>query len=180
MQANAIFLGQIMSLILHYVIKCFKKNTTNEENEENEPKPFNHIIFLVSALISVIDESLAMVGLVFTYASSFQMLRGARIAFTGLLSLVFLKKKMVRMEWFGILVVISGLIVVSVSDISNGTKALQHSSQDQWIGNAIIVIAQVFSALYCIYMEKFTKKYNAPVLQAIGWEGLFGSAIIAI
>ena len=56
-------------------------------------------------------------GLALTYASSFQMLRGAVIIFTGLLSVAFLGKKLKLYEWLGMFIVLAGLIVVGVTDL---------------------------------------------------------------
>lgn len=63
------------------------------------------------------------IGLNLTYASSFQMLRGALIIFTGLLSVAFLNRRLKGYEWLGIFFVIAGLLIVGVSDLvgSNDT-----------------------------------------------------------
>lgn len=52
-----------------------------------------------------------------TSASSFQMLRGAVIIFTGLLSVAFLGRKLVPSQWLGILVTMAGLVVVGLADM---------------------------------------------------------------
>lgn len=57
-----------------------------------------------------------------TSASSFQMLRGAVIIFTGLLSVTFLGRRLVVSQWVGILITILGLIVVGLADFLSGNK----------------------------------------------------------
>lgn len=52
-----------------------------------------------------------------TSASSFQMLRGAVVIFTGLLSVAFLGRKLILSQWLGILVTILGLVVVGLADL---------------------------------------------------------------
>lgn len=52
-----------------------------------------------------------------TSASSFQMLRGAVVIFTGLLSVAFLGRKLVLSQWLGILITIVGLVVVGLADL---------------------------------------------------------------
>ena len=52
------------------------------------------------------------VGLNWTYASVFQMLRGAVIIFTGILSVIFLKRKLFLFHWVGMVVVLMGLALV--------------------------------------------------------------------
>lgn len=55
-----------------------------------------------------------------TSASSFQMLRGAVIIFTGLLSVAFLGRRLAPSQWLGILTTILGLVVVGLADFVSG------------------------------------------------------------
>lgn len=57
-----------------------------------------------------------------TSASSFQMLRGAVIIFTGLLSVAFLGRRLIRSQWLGILITILGLVIVGLADFFSGHK----------------------------------------------------------
>lgn len=52
-----------------------------------------------------------------TSASSFQMLRGAVIIFTGLFSVAFLGRRLALSQWLGILATIAGLVVVGLADL---------------------------------------------------------------
>lgn len=49
------------------------------------------------------------VGLSMTYASSFQMFRGAVIVFVAILSIVFLGRRQVLRQWLGIVIICAGL-----------------------------------------------------------------------
>lgn len=57
-----------------------------------------------------------------TSASSFQMLRGAVIIFTGLLSVAFLGRRLVKSQWLGIFITILGLVIVGLADFFSGHK----------------------------------------------------------
>jgi drug/metabolite transporter (DMT)-like permease len=59
-----------------------------------------------------------------TSASSFQMLRGAVIIFTGLFSVAFLDRRLAPSQWLGILITIAGLVVVGLADLLS-----KHDSQ---------------------------------------------------
>lgn len=59
-----------------------------------------------------------------TSASSFQMLRGAVIIFTGLFSVAFLGRRLAPSQWVGILATIAGLVVVGLADLLS-----KHDSQ---------------------------------------------------
>lgn len=61
-----------------------------------------------------------------TSASSFQMLRGAVIIFTGLLSVAFLGRKLQPSQWVGIFITILGLVVVGLADFITGNRDESH------------------------------------------------------
>merc|ERR1719147_435050 len=88
-------------------------------SEENTPRKFNPLIFLPPALCDMIATSVQYIGLTLTYASSFQMLRGAVIIFTGILSTIFLRRRLAWFKWAGMVFVIGGLVTVGVSDMLN-------------------------------------------------------------
>lgn len=86
-----------------------------------------------------------------TSASSFQMLRGAVIIFTGLLSVAFLGRRLVASQWTGILITILGLIVVGLADFMSGHKDDSHKLSEVITGKVermvgwkgILVVARV-------------------------------------
>lgn len=60
-----------------------------------------------------------------TSASSFQMLRGSVVVFTGLLSVAFLGRRLELSQWLGIGATILGLLVVGLADLRGG-RGQQH------------------------------------------------------
>lgn len=87
------------------------------------------------------------VGLNLTYASSFQMFRGAVIIFTAVLSMGFLNKKLDSREWMGIIMVIIGLALVGLSDIS--IEKSDVSTNSILTGDLLIICAQVNFHFIC-------------------------------
>lgn len=124
--------------------------------------------------------SLMYVGLNLTFASSFQMLRGAVIVFTGLLSVAFLGRRLRYFHWIGIFTVLLGLIIVGLSDFLTSDTGDNADINGIITGDLLIVIAQVVTATQMVVEEKFLYKYNVPPLLAVGWEGLFGFITLSI
>ena len=84
--------------------------------------------------------SVMNVGLTMTYASSYQMLRGAVMIFTGLLSVAFLRDRLRGRQWFGMMFVVVGLLVIGVGNaLYGGDKGLDKTSQ--LTGDLLIVMA---------------------------------------
>lgn len=88
------------------------------------------------------------------------------IVFTGLLSVAFLERILKWREWAGIGAVLSGLVVVGLSDfVSKAGSEGHHGRNDVITGDELIVLAQVITATQMVYEEKFINKHNIPALQ---------------
>lgn len=108
------------------------------------------------------------VGLSMTYASSFQMFRGAVIVFVAILSIAFLGRRQVLRQWLGIVIICAGLAMVGVSDMISGKDGgSKHSQEEVIIGDAIILVAQIITAVQMVYEEKFVAGMDIPALQGV-------------
>ncbi|XP_076056122.1 transport and golgi organization 9 isoform X2 [Oratosquilla oratoria] len=184
-QAEGMFIGEITCIIAFYVLRIF---TRRQQAAQIEMAPLSEMelrfpkrIFLVPALCDMLATSTMYLGLTLTYASSFQMLRGAVIIFTGLLSVAFLGRKLRYFQWMGMFTVIVGLIVVGLSDfLGTGTDSDGKDLNSIITGDLLIIAAQVVTATQMVVEEKFITKYNVPPLVVVGWEGIFGFSTLAV
>ena len=122
LQACGMFLGEMMCMLAFFAIRWSRKRKLeNPEDAENDPmtrkRNFSPLVFWPPALCDMTATSIQYIGLTLTYASSFQMLRGAVIIFTGLLSRFALGRRLGAFRWFGILFVIGGLATVGICDM---------------------------------------------------------------
>lgn len=177
MQSSFMFLGEMMCFLVFKVIYHYYNRKADGSVDSSiltkGARTFNPFVLLLPAMCDMIATSIMYVGLVLTYVSSFQMLRGAVIVFTGILSVAFLNRKFGAREWTGISLVIVGLALVGISDI------LTMDSNDVGrnsilAGDLLIICAQVIAAVQMVLEEKFVAGQNIPALQAVGWEGIFG------
>jgi len=204
LQACGMFLGEMMCMVAFWVVRWRSKRQPQSAfppiDDPNAPKEFNPLIFLPPALCDMTATSIQYIGLTLTYASSFQMLRGAVIIFTGILSTIFLKRKLQWFKWLGMLLVIGGLVTVGTNDLihpadpdSNSTTGYtltnpwmtttgndSKPNTDVIVGDVLIFCSQIIVATQMVLEEKFVSRYNVPALQAVGWEGTFGFTTLAI
>jgi len=134
LQACGMFLGEMSCMVAFYILKWIRKRKQQRLSEErrrlgddggpedassesDEQASYNPLVFLPPALCDMTATSVQYIGLSLTYASSFQMLRGAVIIFTGILSVLFLRRQLQWFRWVGILFVIGGLVTVGTTDI---------------------------------------------------------------
>lgn len=185
LQASCMFLGELLCLLLFKILYAIYKR---REQNDGTPLPnivdgsqnFNPFIFLAPALCDMTATSLMYIGLNLTYASSFQMLRGAVIVFTGLLSVAFLNRHLKTYEWLGIFIVILGLACVGASDLVYPSDTKNFDRNSILTGDELIILAQIITAAQMVIEETFVGKKNVPPLQGVGWEGFFGFITLSL
>ncbi|CAK9296164.1 unnamed protein product [Gordionus sp. m RMFG-2023] len=182
-QTAGMFFGEILCLIAFKIVNCIKLRHNNEnlpllELNQRDLNSFSPFIFFPPCLCDMIATSLMYFALVLTYASSFQMLRGAVIIFTGLMSVTFLNSYLSPIKWFGIFIIIAGLTLVGLSDLlfvdNNQSFNIGYKPFDRngvIAGDLLIILAQIIVACQVTYEERVITKYNISPLQAVGWEG---------
>ncbi|XP_068136219.1 solute carrier family 35 member F6 [Hyperolius riggenbachi] len=177
LQAVGMFLGELSCLAAFYIL-VFRDNRRPIPTMEAS-QPFNSLLFLPPALCDMAGTSIMYVALNMTSASSFQMLRGAVIIFTGLLSVAFLGRKLEPSQWIGIVITILGLVIVGLADLLSGHGSGKDLN-DVITGDLLIVMAQIIASIQMVLEEKFVYKYNVHPLRAVGTEGFFGFIILTL
>lgn len=181
-QAVGMFLGETMCMVVFLIMYCSGR-TVNHNDRQRENTHFglgyNPLIFLPASICDMTGTSLMYIGLNLTFASSFQMLRGAVIIFTALLSVAFLGRTIKAQMWMGIVGVICGLAVVGLSDIlTNGSS--NKDTNGIIAGDLLIIMAQIIVAVQMVYEEKVINRYPMHPLEAVGWEGIFGFTLLGL
>ncbi|XP_010876701.2 solute carrier family 35 member F6 [Esox lucius] len=177
-QAVGMFLGELCCLAAFHMLLCHDRRRV--EPKMNAGQRFNPLLFLPPALCDMTATSIMYVALNMTSASSFQMLRGAVIIFTGLLSVAFLGRRLVVSQWAGILITILGLVVVGLADFMSGHKDDSRKLSEVITGDLLIIMAQVIAAVQMVLEEKFVYKHDVHPLRAVGTEGFFGFIILSL
>ncbi|VVC26387.1 Chloroquine-resistance transporter-like,Nucleotide-sugar transporter-related [Cinara cedri] len=175
-QSLTMFLGEFLCLLFFKL--AYRYHLRREFPIEDSPlvkgnQQFSPFLFFIPAMLDMVATTLMYIGLTMTYASSFQMLRGAVIIFTAVFSKIFVHRQVSARHWLGIFTIIVGLATVGVSDLLSsgiGTK----SADIIILGDSLILIAQIITAAQMVYEEKYVVTNDIPPLQAVGWEGVFG------
>ncbi|KAK5638532.1 hypothetical protein RI129_012827 [Pyrocoelia pectoralis] len=183
-QASCMFLGEFLCYVAFKVLykvlsrRCNGSEDVHELTKGN--RDFNKFKLFIPAMCDMTSTSLMYIGLNLTYASSFQMFRGAVIIFVGILSVGFLDRVLKKREWTGMVLVIVGLTIVGLADFVNkDTNTDNHGKNDIITGDLLIVIAQIITATQMVIEEKYVTGLDIPPLQAVGLEGIFGFTVLA-
>ncbi|KAI1301309.1 Solute carrier family 35 member F6 [Halotydeus destructor] len=181
-QAASMFGGEALCLIIHKVLMCYYSSKNVAEDDLPtlvKGKSCNPFLFMIPGMFDMVGTSVMYIGLTMTYASSYQMLRGAVIIFTGIFSVIFLGRKLKMYEWLGISIVVVGLGMVGGSDMV-GVAAEGGNSKKTYIGDGLVVLGQIFTAGLFITEEKLISGRSVSPLTVIGWEGIFGLIILSL
>lgn len=187
-QTWAMFIGEFLCLLVHRVVFCWnygrqysqiKEDTGSHASiqfKTDQPKKFPFYIFWLPALCDMTATTLMYVGLTLTYPSVYQMLRGILVVFTGILSMIFLGRKLRAYNWVGIFLIIFGTAIVGLSSVLHKTG----QAPRPLLGDILVVGAQLVAAVQMVIEEKLIGKYNVPPLQVVGFEGMFGFLTVTV
>eukprot|EP00128_Syssomonas_multiformis_P017031 Colp12_sorted_trinity150504_noHs@30295 len=180
-QTYTMFIGEVLCLFVFYINRYRERKNNQEAYEKLGPAPQSNFpawIFLLPTICDLTATTLMNVGLLFTNASVYQMLRGAMVIFTAMFSVIFLKRRLRLQHYLGLFFVVSGIAIVGLSSVLFESSG--EASKDPVLGNILVLVAQVVVATQFVVEEKLIGKYEVPALQAVGWEGLWGVVIITI
>ncbi|PVU95646.1 hypothetical protein BB561_001683 [Smittium simulii] len=149
---------------------------------------WDNFLMWLPTLCDIIASTLLNVGLIYTTASVYQMLRGVVVIFAGFFSVQFLGHVLSRAQWISLGMIMAGAMIVGSSSIiyHDSTDLLtiamdgSKSKSENIFGIIIILIAQVFSAMHIISEEKILQHYKVAPLRGVGLEGAFGTFTVGM
>lgn len=176
-QTLCMFMGETLCLIAFFVTVYRAKNREYTPIVEQTAPKFPIWTFLIPAMCDMTGSTLMYIGLVLTYPSVYQMLRGMIVVFTGLFSYFFLKRVLYLYHWLAMAAIIVGTLLVGLSSVLFGSHS---GAPNPLLGDVLVVIAQLVAATQMVVEEKFVGKYNVPPLQVVGSEGIWGVAVTSV
>ncbi|PFH52399.1 hypothetical protein AMATHDRAFT_2134 [Amanita thiersii Skay4041] len=147
------------------------------------------LLLWIPAACDLTGTTLMNVGLLYTPVSIYQMTRGALVLFVGVLSVLFLRRRLWLYQWISLIIVMSGVGLVGFSGslIKDAVKevgilrslvTIRGSEEPEMtkvvVGVFFILFAQIFTATQFVVEEKILSRYTVAPLVAVGYEGLFG------
>ncbi|KAI9456519.1 hypothetical protein BJY52DRAFT_550902 [Lactarius psammicola] len=159
------------------------------------------LLLWLPALCDLTGTTLMNVGLLYTPVSIYQMTRGALVLFVGILSVLFLHRRLYLYQWLSLVTVMAGVSLVGFSgslvkdtlrstalsfvnmldptaptiDLPASGTIEDTEAAKVVIGVFFILFAQIFTATQFVVEEKILGQYSIPPLLAVGYEGLFGT-----
>lgn len=143
---------------------------------EKEEKAQSVWIINWPTLLDLFATACGTTGLLYTTVSVYQMLRGAQLVFTALLSILFLGRRLTALNFAGIALCVLGIICVGFANVW-GADA--HSGKDAAaetvFGVLIILAGQVLQASQVVLEEHLLQNLQMSSVRVVAYEGMFGA-----
>ncbi|KAF8567293.1 hypothetical protein P879_04649 [Paragonimus westermani] len=190
-QTFTMFFGEIQCFLV-YVFWNSRRKLTKEQLKiqvsleefkmkptEKKKVPLINWIFLPLAICDLLATIVSGIGLLYIDASIWQIMRGSLIVFAGILSVTVLRRKLRCFHWTGMLITMCGLVLVGAKSIFSGQSTRYTPSQSA-IGVVLVLFGAFTSAAQMIVEEIYLKRRGYHPLQAVGTEGIFGTAFMLL
>ncbi|KAJ7694190.1 hypothetical protein B0H17DRAFT_1276476 [Mycena rosella] len=217
-QTLQMFLGEMLCFlpVIYTWLRSRRQSSVHLPEDDSlvpnkvSPEPeqlsgWKFLLLWIPAACDLTGTTLMNVGLLYTPVSIYQMTRGALVLFVGVLSVIFLRRRLWLYQWISLIVVMSGVGLVGfsgslvkevikespilsrmVSFIADLPELPPPEGTDQpeatkvLIGIFFILFAQIFTATQFVVEEKIMGRYAVAPLVAVGFEGLFGAISILL
>ncbi|KAH3682466.1 hypothetical protein WICPIJ_006559 [Wickerhamomyces pijperi] len=183
LQTLQMFIGESCALLFFYF--QFKLYST-PEYDRLTPSPLSDgkppitrratYLLAIPAACDLAGTTMMNLGLIYTPVSIYQMIRGALILFVALFSVVFLRRKISRVEWLSLFIVVIGITIVGLSGKKSQEKK-DDSAFELIFGIMLILLGQIFTASQFVVEEHILSKFTIEPLKLVGYEGSFGVAL---
>lgn len=148
--------------------------------------PYSRKVLMVAipAFFDLAATAFCSVGMLYTPASVWQMLRGSSLVFCALFSITFLRRRMLVFNWIGLVLCVVGTVLVGLANVwgmapeqqddAGAPEAAGGGKGDLVFGMTLVLLGQVVQALQIIGEEFLMSSVDLPPMVVVGYEGLFG------
>lgn len=195
-QTMQMFLGELGMYLVFLVYKWYNSRkqyiqlNTDEQQEQDqrvhETSIFQSFKLAIPAICDLSCTTLLNIGLIYTPVSIYQMSRGSVVLFVAILSVLFLKRKITKLEWMALFLVTLGIGIVGLSG-SRNSKTSDVSTDEGGesaalviFGIFLIVSATLLQGFQFVIEEHILEKNPIIPLQLVYIEGFYGLSIMVI
>ena len=109
LQLWGLAVGEFACIVFCLIWYLVKKQNADSSNKTEEKKKINPFLLFPPAMMEIFMLSTFFIALIFTTASSFQILSGANLIFGCIFSRIFLKRKLDLYQWIAVFITIGNV-----------------------------------------------------------------------
>lgn len=147
--------------------------------EPAKPRSVAWMLFLsIPSICDLLATTLMNVGLVYTPVSIYQMTRGVVVLFVAVLSVVFLKRHIRRLEWLALVFVSLGVAIVGYSGSGSKSAPKKEDTRAVAFGISLVLGAVALQAVQFVVEERILSSSPLTPMKLVYTEGFFGAIIL--
>lgn len=179
LQSLQMFVGELSVFVVYYFVYLNKRREYHPlvDNTHTSTSIFDNLALSIPAVCDLLGTTLLNVGLIYTPVSIYQMTRGSIVLFVAILSVIFLKRKITKLEWISLVLVTLGIVLVGLSG-SQKESTTQESGDLVIFGIALVILAELIQAGQFVVEEHILSKHPIVPLQLVYIEGFYGTTIL--
>lgn len=132
---------------------------------------FTFVNLIVPSILEYIGQTMFMIGMLYIPMSLSLTLKGARVVFSAILVVLFLKRKLFPFHWFAVITTVFGLVIAALPYL---LKPSGKSTTESLIGMVLIIGGEFFRSMKGVVEEKLMKKLKYHPMLVVGVQGLYG------
>lgn len=180
-QTLQMFVGELGIYIVYWFMhkSRFSKRNGYTALEQPSITTLESLTLAIPSVCDMLATTFMNVGLLYTPVSIYQMTRGAVVLFVAILSVVFLKRRIRKLEWMALIIVTLGIAIVGYS----GSQSTNHQESDPALvvfGMSLIIVAVGLQAVQFVVEEKILSRYLFTPMQLVYTEGFFGVVVLVV
>ncbi|KAF5837360.1 hypothetical protein DUNSADRAFT_4464 [Dunaliella salina] len=123
------FSGEALCLIPYFLLRWRKRTIKAQQGILNNkpPMPRTFVVkrvaaFAIPTVCDATATTLLNIGLFYTFASTFQMLRGTLVLFAGCLTILILRRRLYLHHWLGMVLIAAGAAIVGFASVVQSNR----------------------------------------------------------
>ena len=164
--ATVLFFGMSFTMIPYFLLRHNKPGVTKVDK-------MTFINMIVPSLLEFIGQTMFLIGAMRIPMSLSLTLKGARVVFSALLLVLFLKRKLFAFHWVAIVLTLVGIIVSSLKEIIEPSSSKEFQTTDVLIGIALVLAGEFIRSMRTVLEEKLMKKLKYDALLVVGLQGIY-------
>lgn len=131
----------------------------------------------IPSVCDLLATTLMNMGLLYTPVSTYQMTRGSLVLFVAVFSVVFLRRRIRRLEWLALVFVSLGVAIVGYSGSSGRSMATKDPTAVVF-GTLLVFGAVALQAVQFVVEEHILAASSLTPMRLVYTEGFFGTTIL--
>ena len=132
------------------------------------------ILMLIPAAFECVAFCLGTYAQILMALSLAMIMKGAKVVFSAIFTVTFLKRRLERYHWFAVALCVSGLAVAGGSEYLNNADNIGTIL----LGTAMLLGCECLKAFHIIFDEKMFKTNKCDVTFVVGLEGVYACCLL--